>query len=122
VLLLLVTANIVPSSLILVTLMMEVIRSSETLVLTTATWRNIPEDSTLEYVVLSDNKITSQQTTPWYIIPCGQDTDKLISYIIISIQNSSDFLKISYPRQREERVLLYSFLPGFPKLKFTEKF
>jgi hypothetical protein len=40
---LLVTAN-APSLLIFVTLTMEMIRSSETLVLTRATWRNIPED------------------------------------------------------------------------------
>jgi hypothetical protein len=44
---LLVTANIVPSSLILVNLMMEAIRSSETSVITRATQRHIPEDSTL---------------------------------------------------------------------------
>jgi hypothetical protein len=43
---LLVAANI-PSSPILVTLVMEMPRSSETLVLTRATWRNIPEDTIL---------------------------------------------------------------------------
>jgi hypothetical protein len=42
---LLVTANVVPSSLILVTLMMEVICSSETLLLTRAIRHNISEDS-----------------------------------------------------------------------------
>jgi hypothetical protein len=44
---LLLTANVVPSSLILIALMMEIC-SSETLVLTRSTWRHIPEDGILQ--------------------------------------------------------------------------
>jgi hypothetical protein len=51
-----VTASVVPSSPILVTLMKEALSSSETSVLTIATWHNIPEDTILLNILNQGNK------------------------------------------------------------------
>jgi hypothetical protein len=50
---LVVTASVVPTSPILVTMMKEALRSSETPVLTRATRRNIPEDVIIEEYFLN---------------------------------------------------------------------
>jgi hypothetical protein len=57
---LLVTANVVPSLQIVVIQMMDAISSSETTVLTRATWPNIPEDSILHSQCCENFKSNSE--------------------------------------------------------------
>jgi hypothetical protein len=67
---LLVSANIVPSSPILITLMMEMICSSKTSVLTRATWGIIPEDGILNTYTDIHNPIFDATVKH---IPCNNE-------------------------------------------------
>jgi hypothetical protein len=67
---LLVTASVVPSSQILVTLMMQALSSSETSVLTSATRRYIPEDTTFFIVIAVKTSNLTFSFNPTYSLTC----------------------------------------------------
>jgi hypothetical protein len=78
---LLVAANVVPSSPILVTLTMEAIRFSETSVLTRATQRNIEDDGSLQisccFQVITNTVVCYTETSVFITPGCQRDVSQV---------------------------------------------
>jgi hypothetical protein len=104
---LLVTANVVPRSLILFILMMEAIRSSETSVLTIATRRHIPSPHLHSHC-------REQLKTYRLSLPCPRNSALFV------VRNHVSSGSTSYPLSLES-ILILSLTHMFPKWSFPWK-
>jgi hypothetical protein len=86
-------ANILPSSLIFVTLMMEELCSSEMLVLTRATRRNISEDG-----IIHSHRRENPKSYTFFVVPQCSTQAQSISDLKLLWQTNYNFFRQSVPK------------------------